>query len=75
MTSATLHPLNPDQAYVSTEYQGLWHTSQLHTAEPVFTQVTSYPFMHPERVFFNPFSPAELWVASFGNGLKVGNTL
>ena len=74
VTSVTLHPLDPDQAYVTTENQSLWYTSQIHTASPVFTQVTGYPFMHPERVFFNPFAPADLWVASFGNGLKVGTT-
>jgi hypothetical protein len=35
--------------------------------------VTSYPFRQPQRVFFNPFNPDEMWVTSFGNGMKSGN--
>lgn len=27
---------------------------------------------HPERVFFNPYQNEELWVTSFGNGMRVG---
>jgi hypothetical protein len=74
VTSVTFHPLDPDQAYVTTEAQGLWYTTQIHTPAPVFIQVSAYPFMHPERVFFNPYQPAEVWVTSFGNGMKVGST-
>ena len=35
-------------------------------------QVQSYPFHQPERVFFNPFNTQEVWVTSFGNGMKMG---
>jgi len=52
---------------------GLWHTSNIHAASPVFTRVASYPFRQPERVFFNPYNTSEVWVTSFGNGLMVGN--
>jgi len=34
--------------------------------------VQSYPFQQPERVFFNPFNSQEVWVTSFGNGMKTG---
>jgi hypothetical protein len=32
--------------------------------------VTTYPFQQPERVFFNPYNLIEMWVTSFGNGMK-----
>ena len=30
-------------------------------------------FRQPERVYYNPFDPTEVWVTSFGNGLRVGS--
>lgn len=39
---------------------------------PNWRLVTSYPFRQPERVFFNPYKLNEMWVSSFGNGMKVG---
>jgi hypothetical protein len=39
---------------------------------PVFERLTEYPFKQPERVFFNPFAPAEIWISGFGYGLKTG---
>jgi len=36
--------------------------------------VKSYPFRQPERVFFNPYNQSEVWVTSFGNGMKVGTS-
>ena len=41
--------------------------------EQVRSRDTSYPFRQPERVFFNPYNPDEVWVSSFGNGMKVGS--
>jgi Putative binding domain, N-terminal/Viral BACON domain len=58
---------------LTTETEGLWYTSNLSAATPTFSAVTSYPFRQPERVFFNPYNPNEIWVTSFGNGLRVGN--
>jgi hypothetical protein len=60
--------------YLTTENEGLWYSSNINTLAPVFAAVTSYPFRQPERVFFNPYNPSEIWVTSFGNGLRVGNT-
>ncbi len=70
--SCTINPNNPNEMYFSTESEGLWMTSNLNVASPVFTKVANYPFMHPVRMFFNPNNENELWVTSFGNGLKMG---
>jgi hypothetical protein len=50
-------------------------SSNINSASPILTQVTNYPFGQPERVFFNPYNPSEMWVTSFGNGIRVGSTL
>ena len=52
---------------------GLWATENLHDTTPEFNQVESYPFKHPMRVFYDPYNSGKVWIASFGNGLKVGN--
>jgi hypothetical protein len=70
--SVTLNPGNPNEAFLTTETQGLWYSSTMRAATPTFTQVASYPFRQPERVFFNPNNPNEIWVTSFGNGTRVG---
>lgn len=72
VTSITFNPLNHKQLYLTTEQQGLWITSDITVANPVFLPVTSYDYRQPERVFFNPYKPGEIWVSSFGNGIKVG---
>lgn len=30
---------------------------------------------HHERVFYNPYNNNEIWVSSFGNGMKLGNVV
>jgi len=60
------------EAYATTEIEGLWHTDVRTGASPTFTRVDAYPFRQPVRVFFNPRDTAELWVASFGNSLRMG---
>src|SRR5207249_1421856 len=72
VTSCTFNPANPDQIFVTTEYQGLWMSNDVNTAIPSFQQVNNYPFKQPERVFFNPYHSGEIWISSFGNGMKVG---
>ncbi len=71
VTSMTFNPQNLQQAYLTTETQGLWVSNNIHAATPSWSLVESYPFRQPERVFFNPYKPSEMWVTSFGNGLKV----
>jgi Putative binding domain, N-terminal len=71
--SVALSPLNPNEMYLTTETNGLWYSNNINAAPPTFAAVTSYPFRQPERVFFNPYNPAEIWVTSFGNGVRVGS--
>ncbi|MFN0035439.1 MAG: T9SS type A sorting domain-containing protein, partial [Saprospiraceae bacterium] len=71
VTSLTFNPQNLQKAYLTTETQGLWVSSNMGAAVPDWNLVESYPFRQPERVFFNPHKPSEMWVTSFGNGLKV----
>lgn len=72
VTSITFNPVQPTQAYLTTEVQGLWLSNNITAASPAWSLVDNYNFRQPERVFFNPFNPNEVWVTSFGNGLKVG---
>jgi hypothetical protein len=75
VTSCAINPLNANELYVTTETEGLLFSSSINSANPTLTQVADYPFAQPQRVFFNPYNPAEVWVTSFGNGIRVGNTL
>jgi hypothetical protein len=68
--SISVHPDDPDFAYVTTETRGLWRTTDLRAANPTFEPVEEYPFRQPVRVFFNPYAD-ETWVTSFGGGLRV----
>ncbi len=71
---ATIGPVNGAEMYVTTETDGLWYSANLTAAAPSFASVANYPFMHPLRVFYDPGNVDEIWVASFGNGLRVGAT-
>jgi hypothetical protein len=73
-SSCTFNPLNSNELYMTTETAGLMFSSNINSATPTLTQVTSYPFGQPERVFFNPYNSSEIWVTSFGNGMRVGST-
>ncbi|MBF0538452.1 MAG: VCBS repeat-containing protein [Nitrospirae bacterium] len=70
--STSVNPSNPDEVYVATTTTGLWYSSNATSASPTFTQVTSYPFRNPNRIFYNPYNQHEIWVSSNGNGLRVG---
>ena len=72
--SITVDPSDPSEAFMTTETDGLWYTSSLQSSSPTFTQVAGYPFMHPERVYYNPYNPSQIWVTSFGSGVMVGST-
>lgn len=74
VTTATLNPeaaLN-DEMFISTRFSGVWVSTNVHAASPIFTRVTNYPFRAPERVIFNPYDSDEIWVMSNGNGPVVG---
>lgn len=72
--SCTISPVNPDEMYMSTEVNGLWYSNNINSVTPAFTQVQSYKFRQPERIFYNPYNTNQVWVTSFGNGIKVGYT-
>jgi len=72
VTSCTFNPNNADEIFMTTEQDGLWMSSNVNAGTPAFSMVSNYPFRQPERVFFNPYDQNEIWVTSFGNGLKVG---
>ncbi|MFN7972630.1 MAG: sialidase family protein [Acidobacteriota bacterium] len=67
----TISPVTPGAGYLTTEYDGLWQSSDLDAATPTVTQVAGYGFRHPERVFYNPYNTSEVWVTSFGNGITI----
>lgn len=68
--SCTINPENHNQIYLTTEGDGLWLGDAVHSAEPQFTRIESYPFRQPTRIFFNPCNPGEMWVTSFGAGMR-----
>jgi photosystem II stability/assembly factor-like uncharacterized protein len=72
--SCTVNPKNAKEIYVTTETEGLWYTANANVAAPKFVQLGTYPFRQPTRVFFNPFKPSEIWVTSFGNGVRIGES-
>jgi hypothetical protein len=57
---------------LTTEESGLWHTENIRDAQPEWTLLDEYEFMHPLRVFFKPGNENEVWLTSFGNGMRVG---
>jgi hypothetical protein len=75
VTSLTFNPQNFSEAYLTTETQGLWVSHNMNTTLPTWSLVDSYPFRQPERVFFNPFNTSEMWVTSFGNGMKTASMI
>lgn len=72
VTSCTIDPAHTDEMYVTSETEGLWYTKNLRDPEPDFERIEGYPFRQPERVFFNPYDLNEIWVTSFGNGIRIG---
>ncbi|MCX6180328.1 MAG: T9SS type A sorting domain-containing protein [Bacteroidetes bacterium] len=72
--SCTFHPYLANEMYVCTELNGLYYAKNTNSFSFTPSQVSSYDFRSPQRVFFNPYDINEVWVTSFGNGLKVGTT-
>lgn len=73
VNSVTINPANANELFFTTETDGLWYSNNASNASPTFSQVTSYPFRHPVRAFYNPYKQGEIWVSSFGNGMMVGS--
>jgi len=69
--SVSVHPDYSNIMYITTEDEGLWISYNIRDANPVFQQIESYDFQHPVRVFFEPSNSDNIWVSSFGNGLRL----
>ncbi|MFI5171524.1 MAG: T9SS type A sorting domain-containing protein [Chitinophagales bacterium] len=69
--SITVNPLNENEAYITTEDDGLWITKNLTDGDPTFTRVSEYKFQHPVRTFYDAFDNLKVWIASFGNGISL----
>ena len=72
VTSICFNPANLNQVFLTTEQNGLWTSTDITLPNPNFSLVSNYPFRQPERVYFNPFNTKEIWISSFGNGMKSG---
>ena len=73
VSSCTFNPNNADELFVTTHGSGLWYSTNINAATPVFTRIGNYDFSAPERVFFNPYDQTKIWVSSFGHGLQWGD--
>ncbi len=71
--SLTFDPVHSGVAYMTTETEGLWYTANINAATPSFSQVSGYPFRQPNRVYFNPYNQNQIWINSFGNGIRMGD--
>jgi len=63
------------EMYVATETRGVFYAPDVKAANfgyANFTDIVSYPFAWNERIFVNPYNNQDIWVASFGGGLKRG---
>ncbi len=60
--------------YVCTLRDGLFYATAINSANPVLEKLSCYPFRAPQRVFFNPYNPGDVWVTSYGNGLRRGTS-
>jgi photosystem II stability/assembly factor-like uncharacterized protein len=73
VNSVSIVPNHPEILYYSTETRGLWYSSNATSATPTFSQLESYTFRHPMRIFFHPNNVNQVWTISFGGGMKFGN--
>ena len=72
VASVSFNPKNTKQTYLATETQGLWFSSDITLATPIWKLIDAYSFRQPERIYFNPYNQDEVWISSFGNGMKLG---
>ncbi len=68
--SCALSPTDSNECYLTTETEGLWVCNNLRAASPTFALVAEYPFVRPNRVYYDPYDPGQIWVTSFGNGIR-----
>ena len=57
VSSCAFNPLNANELYVTTETEGLLFSSNINSASPALTQVTSYPFRPAGARLLQPLQP------------------
>ncbi len=70
--SCTNHPTNPEVLFVTTMGDGIHYSNNISASSPIFTEIKNYRYQNPRRIFFNPYQPNEIWVASGGYGITCG---
>ena len=76
INSVTINPATKEM-YVATGQRGILYTPDATVANlsvSNFSDVTSFPHAWVERVFINPYNAQDVWVATFGGGIKHGTT-
>ena len=61
--------------FICTEGDGLWTSTDIHAASPTFQAGFQLSILLPMESIFNPYNSSEMWVTSFGNGMKVASLL
>ncbi len=75
INSVTINPTTREM-YVATGQRGVLYTPDVTVAglsASNFSDVTSFPHAWIERVFINPYNAQDVWVATFGGGIKHGS--
>jgi len=70
--SCTFHPQDPNILYVTTDGQGILYSTAIRSETPAFQILDHFPFPKTNRIYFNPYHTDEVWVATYGNGIKMG---
>ncbi|MDZ4668723.1 MAG: hypothetical protein SGJ00_12705 [bacterium] len=70
--SGTFHPTLSNTLYICTENNGLLYASNTQTNSFSISTINSFPFKRPQKVFFNTYNTNEVWVTTFGNGIRMG---
>ena len=71
---STINP-GTNEIYVTTETAGIAYAPDVTVpgfSTANFTNLLSFPFASPERVFVNPYNSQDVWAATFGGGIIRG---
>ena len=64
-----IDPQDPNTIYVASNWSGLYKSTNINSASPLFEKIEEFPFARPKRIFFNDFVPNEMWITTQGGGL------
>jgi hypothetical protein len=76
--NVAVNPTNQNELYIASGTDGLYIIENALSVDangkpnPTYSLVDSFPHPWPQRVFYNPYNPGEVWVAGNGSGLMVG---